>query len=719
MIGCRAGDECPFIHDAQLRDEMGTPPSESSEGEPVPNMVQDRRQAVKEPERSRVVSKPVSKVQKENPREFELGQLRRRYSPKETVTSVEGQSGSTILRFKLAPSDPDFPFEMEALDCSVVVPPGYPDEKPRLSVKNNDIPRGFALNIESGFDGLIEKSKSRPMTLLSLMKELDKNLEAFLSEKKAETITLVANADIRHLQNLPVRAVAPPKEPTISTTEPVQAPVKRSEPAVFYTEEQKVEAKKRRDMETRQLEARLGRLPLFMKSSDTIEWRIPLEPRKKQALPLSLQAVKSTKLFVPLLYPLQPCGIKLDGVYGEEARTVEDAFEARAKAEKALNLMGHINYLSVNMHVFAQNTQPIQPVEAPITSVATPVAAPEESGTEKMSGEDDRSHIKHIPRPPEWDIVDGSDLEDSSDGYSYDSGDESDPGGVEVGEVEGSSSAPTSNAEKGTSISFPFLEMYDIELLEITTLNVTIKCERCKASMDITGLKDGQSKHESCKKCASNLIIGFRKELLHANAVRAGFLDLEGCSIVDLLPSTFVPTCAQCSTPFTTGVVSVRGDTTTNVCRECHQKFSFKLPEIKFLRISSAHLPPSTGPRRKKESLGLTSGAPLPRNGRCKHYAKSYRWFRFSCCQKVYACDRCHDEAEEHANEHGNRMICGYCSREQIYRPEACGVCRAVLIGRVGSGFWEGGKGTRDKVRMSRKDPRKYKRRPGTKVGKS
>ena len=36
--------------------------------------------------------------------------------------------------------------------------------------------------------------------------------------------------------------------------------------------------------------------------------------------------------------------------------------------------------------------------------------------------------------------------------------------------------------------------------------------------------------------------------------------------------------------------------------------------------------------------------------------------------------------------------------------------CHAVLIGKKGHGFWEGGKGTRDKARMSRKDPRKYKR---------
>jgi uncharacterized CHY-type Zn-finger protein len=127
------------------------------------------------------------------------------------------------------------------------------------------------------------------------------------------------------------------------------------------------------------------------------------------------------------------------------------------------------------------------------------------------------------------------------------------------------------------------------------------------------------------------------------------------------------------------------------VCRECHKKMTFKLPEVKFLRVSSAERPNRPLPRKKpKENLGIAAGTELPRKGRCQHYAKSYRWFRFSCCQKVYACDRCHDAAEEHPNEHANRMICGLCSREQHYRPEDCGFCHSGLIGKKSGGFWGG-----------------------------
>jgi hypothetical protein len=38
-------------------------------------------------------------------------------------------------------------------------------------------------------------------------------------------------------------------------------------------------------------------------------------------------------------------------------------------------------------------------------------------------------------------------------------------------------------------------------------------------------------------------------------------------------------------------------------------------------------------------------------------------------------------------------MICGYCSREQNYRPDDCHFCRSSLVAKIGHGFWEGGKG--------------------------
>ena len=178
-----------------------------------------------------------------------------------------------------------------------------------------------------------------------------------------------------------------------------------------------------------------------------------------------------------------------------------------------------------------------------------------------------------------------------------------------------------------------------------------------------------------------------------------------------------MPTCSKCSTPGP-GLVSVRGETTTNVCRECHGKFTFKIPEVKFLAITpGTAAPPTTGPRRRQEKLGLHAGEPLPGRGACAHYRRSYRWFRFSCCGRVHPCDRCHDAGEDHPQEWANRMICGWCSREQNYAVEACGFCGRSVIGKKGRGFWEGGRGTRDRTLMSRKDKRKYRRVGGGGAG--
>ncbi|KAG0645939.1 hypothetical protein D0Z07_8031 [Hyphodiscus hymeniophilus] len=591
-------------------------------------MIQDRRQAITKPvPASRVVTKPIPQAATQDPLEFQLGQIRRRFNPKETKlvgnAMLDIEEGTSLLQFKMAPSDPDFPFEMTALEVSLSVPSSYPKLKPSLKVGNKDIPRGFALNIESGFRGLTEDKPDA--TLLELMKALDKNLEVFLSAPKVETVKIVTNKDTRHLADLPSRSVGLPSGSGIAASGDSSkfvetfTPVK---PVKTFSTHQKADAAKRREVETRQLEARMGRLPLYKRSGDGIAYTIPIEPKKRSELSIGIQAIKIVQMFVPLLYPLQPCRIQLVGVAPEEAKPVEKGFEQKAIERQEVALMVHINYLAQNMHTLAKTVVE----EKKIPPLQIQQLEPSENIITKgkhLEGHQDaeRSHIQYITRPPEWDIIDQDDLSDTDtdDLYSYDTGDESSDkgGGVEVASTDQNSAPlPTQNQERGTAISFPFIELYGIELLEIAILNLTVKCERCKEITEVKELKDGVTKVESCKKCASPLHVGFRKDLVHAHAVRAGFLDLEGCVVGDLLPSTFIPTCSQCSAPYPSpGIVSVRGDTTSNVCRECHQKFTFLIPQIKFLRITSSHLPPAPAGRRKKETLGLVPGTELPRRG--------------------------------------------------------------------------------------------------------
>src|SRR5437868_3293084 len=89
-----------------------------------------RRQSVAEAPASRVVQKPVPEAK--DARSYQLDQLRRRYSPRETQLD----NGEVSLLFSLTPSDPDFPFDLDHLECDLRVPATYPKQPARLQVKN-------------------------------------------------------------------------------------------------------------------------------------------------------------------------------------------------------------------------------------------------------------------------------------------------------------------------------------------------------------------------------------------------------------------------------------------------------------------------------------------------------------------------------------------------------------------------------------------------------
>jgi hypothetical protein len=213
----------------------------------------------------------------------------------------------------------------------------------------------------------------------------------------------------------------------------------------------------------------------------------------------------------------------------------------------------------------------------------------------ELTAAEDRSHLITIPRPPEWSVEDG-DHYDSEDSYSYDSGDESDE--EEYAKEDAMADLQPSGPERGIMLSLPFLELHGIELLELVSLSLTIKCDRCKTTTDVQNIKNSSGdssaiRSESCRKCANAMDIGnlldhqrvcirlpyyqgYRKDLLHANSIRAGYIDLDGCTVVDLLPSNFIPTCSECSTNYALpGIVSVRGESSVpTFCRECHHRMS-------------------------------------------------------------------------------------------------------------------------------------------------
>lgn len=565
VLGCRAGADCPYVHDAAAIEQRKAassqstgPQSSTANAHPpdlgITNAVQGLKFSETESKQAVTTSqvaqttRPVSNAEKNDPREFQLNQLRRRFRPQEQ----SDENGST-LTFGLVPSDPDFPFELDALQCVLHVPNTFPARgRPTLTVANPEMETAFQANVSRGFDDIVDfaiRTNARG-TLLNWVNTLDRQLERLLTTlERGPKLTFVANVGSGVSTPAPTQtqktSPAPPVEPGPTPTVTVSAASFQTSKAPVatprYTSEQKATAEKRRSMETKQLEARLGRLPLFQKRSET-SFNIPIQPTKQDRLPRPLQAVKTVKLLVPPLYPLEHSSIKMQGVDSHEARSVEAGFAQWFDKNTQMNLVSQINYLASNMHNFAKTPLP------EVAEQAQHEQLPAEEDTSAQQSEDgvsleatgDKPHLHVIPRPPEWSVPEqqsGSDMTDDSS-YEEDSevveDDESEEGGAPVPAV-------LDTPGRGVALSFPFLELYGIELLELSHLAITIKCERCKEPMDIKNVpqvaepKD-MPKIESCKKCANSMSIGFRKQLLHSHTNRAGYLDLDGCTVLDLLP---------------------------------------------------------------------------------------------------------------------------------------------------------------------------------------
>jgi hypothetical protein len=268
-------------------------------------------------------------------------------------------------------------------------------------------------------------------------------------------------------------------------------------------------------VDTRQLEARLGRVPQFAKSADGLVYTIPIEPRKRDGLPLPLQSIKTTKLIVPQLYNLQPCRVEFQGVTGSEAENLQQAFKNRCAQNPSLSLIAHINYLSQNMHSMTASLD--EPEKTPDTIAVVEEKQQVDSilpkhNTASVPQEETRSHIITIPRPPEWNTdVDGQ----SSDGDDlYDSSTDDDDSDVTEDDEPEQQAVASQVQQRGILISFPHLEMYGIELLEVFSVSIEVKCERCKTQMDMQNIKNNAKldaaavRSESCRKCANAISIG-------------------------------------------------------------------------------------------------------------------------------------------------------------------------------------------------------------------
>ncbi|XP_023232122.1 uncharacterized protein LOC111632001 [Centruroides sculpturatus] len=278
---------------------------------------------------------------------------------------------------------------------------------------------------------------------------------------------------------------------------------------------------------------------------------------------------------------------------------------------------------------------------------------------------------------------------------------------------------PNKNNYSGlkTEIKFKDLHFADhAATLTCQKLQIVILCNRCKSRHDLTMLGH-RLNLATCTKCQQTQELIFQPSLLHPNSSILGYVHIQHCQIIDLplVACEFSISCLNCSRQNTLTGIHYNQQRTT-WCLYCNSKMNVTIQGVRFLQLQTqeiveklqAHSVKLNSKFIKNQILPVQIGKPLPDNGTCKHYKKSFRWLRFPCCGKAYPCDVCHDEKEiDHEMKLATRMICGFCAREQPYTNKECIGCNSYVT-KKSSIHWEGGKGCRDKIRMSRSDKHKY-----------
>lgn len=655
--------------------------------------------------------KPVAKPKPKNQdklgkRQVEINQIKRGFPQ-----LIESENG-VAYKLKLKPTDPDFPYDINELIFNLFVPTDYPQSQPYIAIQNTDIPRGYAANVESGFRQMAQRCLNR-ITLLDMTVQLDKHLEEYLSKDRQETMKVVRHrksaAPAKTQQALPDKADKP-----AAAAAPASAAKSNFSPRknkVFIPKQVKEERQRQID----QLKHRVKGCTLFNQSQEGSTFSITITPPHSEIIPEELTHFRCL-LYIPSDYKMtSSCTIRIPSVDDIAARNIEQNFDNHSKNSKHWSLVALLNYLSTQ-------------VERLMLSPHMWIEQEPEPEPESEKDEDVEIVTGHVDIDDKKGMM-NNEATSSEKGKEKKVEDDEDASvTTEIAENTDTTDTTTDKTNvfdemppldlRGTALILPNLKLSHIGFLECHTLNLVVKCSRCKTTNDILNLvsapygRDSKAHGTGCSKCNQTLAAAFRKDFIHPNNNRVGLFDFSNCEPFSLLPSAFTPTCEKCSTtlPHSFKKMEIGKPCYAN-CRECHAKMTMFMPEYRFDLITEN----SMGElklkvkKNKKESLGIVGGSPLPNEGTCSHYKKSNRWMRFSCCGKVHACDKCHDEKSDHPNERAHRMICGKCSREQNFGG-VCVYCRHTFDTRH-SGFWEGGTGERNKARLSRKDPRKYSRK--------
>ena len=281
------------------------------------------------------------------------------------------------------------------------------------------------------------------------------------------------------------------------------------------------------------------------------------------------------------------------------------------------------------------------------------------------------------------------------------------------------------------------LKMTSVALAEINQIKLIIKCAKCNQVAFDSNYQRISKKDTlfymgtTCPRCDNQITTIFKSTFLHeANMSNAGTVYMEGGILFDVLPSTYALQCYHCQEIKNAKIRTGGLHFNDSKCRKCNSELAFYINSVSIEKAFSSNLfflenckllPFSIFNYVIKDDIDLNNyvkrydkviqvGKPLPNYGTCKHFKQSFRWFRFSCCNKVFPCDMCHNETvTSHNNEFAKTVLCGFCAFEQTSNNKICSKCgKSFSKSEIAGGYWEGGKGCRNKDKMNSKDSHKY-----------
>jgi len=103
----------------------------------------------------------------------------------------------------------------------------------------------------------------------------------------------------------------------------------------------------------------------------------------------------------------------------------------------------------------------------------------------------------------------------------------------------------TTTSHKGTQMKAEVLKLVNIGILEANTLTLVLVCERCHQQIEIT-LIPLSTYAIQCSKCSSDHIVTLRKEPMHEFSFILGYLDIQGCSPLEIIHGKFRASCLEC-----------------------------------------------------------------------------------------------------------------------------------------------------------------------------